>query len=148
MGDGAPEPVAAEDSLDGVLGFEVLELAAGRATARVRIEDRLRQPLGLVHGGAYAALAESLASQATISGLGEGKIAVGLSNHTSFLRPVASGSIHAEALCRHRGRATWVWEVEMADDSGRSCALCRVTLAVRALEGRMPAALAGEDGAA
>ena len=61
----------------------------------------------------------------------EGRAAVGLSNHTSFLRPVTEGTVHAVARPRHRGRTTWVWEVELTDDDGRLCALSRVTIAVR-----------------
>ena len=57
---------------------------------------------------------------------------MGLSNQTSFLRPVTEGSINAVARARHRGRTTWVWEVELTDDDGRLCALTRVTVAVRA----------------
>ena len=52
----------------------------------------------------------------------DGKIAMGQSNHTSFLRPVSAGSVHAEARPRHRGRTTWVWEVDFTDDEGRLCA--------------------------
>nr|MDQ3356090.1 PaaI family thioesterase [Actinomycetota bacterium] len=55
----------------------------------------------------------------------------GLSNHTSFLRPVTTGSVHAEARRRHRGRTTWLWEADFSDDEGRLCALARVTIAVR-----------------
>ena len=56
---------------------------------------------------------------------------VGQSNHTSFLRPMSEGTIHAVARRRHRGRTTWIWDVEMTDDEGRLCALSRVTIAVR-----------------
>jgi uncharacterized protein (TIGR00369 family) len=58
-------------------------------------------------------------------------MAMGLSNQTSFLRPVTQGAINAVARVRHRGRTTWVWEVELTDDDGRLCALTRVTIAVR-----------------
>jgi uncharacterized protein (TIGR00369 family) len=54
-----------------------------------------------------------------------------MSNQTSFLRPITAGTIHAEARCRHRGRTTWVWDVDFTDDEGRLCALSRVTIAVR-----------------
>ena len=54
-----------------------------------------------------------------------------ISNQTSFLRPITEGTIHAEARRRHRGRTTWVWEVEITDDHGRLCALVRMTIAVR-----------------
>jgi 1,4-dihydroxy-2-naphthoyl-CoA hydrolase len=73
-----------------------------------------------------------LASEATVSAVhGEGMIAVGLSNHTSFLRPVFAGTVHAEARRLHRGRSTWLWEVHLKDDENRLCAVSRVTLAIR-----------------
>jgi 1,4-dihydroxy-2-naphthoyl-CoA hydrolase len=61
----------------------------------------------------------------------DGNTAQGLSNQTSFLRPILAGTIHARAIRRHRGRTTWVWEVEFTDDAGRLCALTRMTIAVR-----------------
>jgi uncharacterized protein (TIGR00369 family) len=56
---------------------------------------------------------------------------MGLSNQTSFLRPITEGTIHATARPRHRGRTTWVWEVDFHDDAERLCALSRMTIAVR-----------------
>jgi uncharacterized protein (TIGR00369 family) len=119
-------------TLDDVLGFELVEASGERCRARFAVERRVQQGLGLVHGGAYAALAESLVSWSTIVGVGEpGVLVVGQSNHTSFLRPVRAGSVRAEGAPRHRGRTTWIWDVEFTDDGGRVCALSRVTLAVR-----------------
>jgi len=124
--------IAAERTLDGTLGFETLEIGDERATGRVEVSDRVRQPFGIVHGGVFAALAESLASMATYEAVAPGgEIAVGSSNHTSFVRPVLEGHVHAVARRRHRGRTTWVWEVDFTDDEGRLCALSRVTMAVR-----------------
>jgi uncharacterized protein (TIGR00369 family) len=57
---------------------------------------------------------------------------VGLSNQTSFLRPTFDGEIRAVARRQHRGRSTWVWEVEMSDHQDHLCALSRVTVAVAA----------------
>jgi 1,4-dihydroxy-2-naphthoyl-CoA hydrolase len=103
---------------------------------RFAVEDRVRQPFGLVHGGAFAALAETMVSLATHTTVSQqGDFAVGQSNHTSFLRPVTAGSVHAEGHARHRGRTTWVWDVEFTDDEGRLCAISRVTLAVRPAPG-------------
>ena len=97
--------------------------------------DNVRQPYGIVHGGAYATAAESLASAATYMAVrDQGMVAMGQSNHTSFLRPVSEGTVHATGTARHRGRTTWVWEVEFTDDQGRLCALTRVTMAVRSAE--------------
>lgn len=133
MAEASPPPaLALERTLDGTLGFEILESGEQRARGRVEVGDRVKQPFGIVHGGVYAALAESITSIATYRAVADtGMIAVGSSNHTSFLRPVTHGTIHAEARRRHRGRTTWVWEVDITDDEGRLCAMSRVSLAVR-----------------
>src|SRR4051812_41396741 len=124
--------MAAEDTLDSHLGFEFIEIKEDSARASVPVTNRVRQPYGLVHGGVYAALAESLASIATAAAVwDDGNIAVGLSNATSFMRPATTGVVHAQATRRHRGRTTWVWDVDMTDDEGRLCATTRVTMAVR-----------------
>jgi 1,4-dihydroxy-2-naphthoyl-CoA hydrolase len=127
---------------DALYGLEVTDASPEEVRGVVAVSDQLKQPAGLVHGGVYAAIAESLASLGTMIGVyDEGKVAMGLSNHTSFLRPITSGTIHARALCRHTGRTTWVWEVEMVDDGGRLCVLTRMTVAVRDLpEHRVPEA--------
>jgi uncharacterized protein (TIGR00369 family) len=119
-------------TLEDVLGFELLETGEDAATGRFAVEDRVRQPFGIVHGGVYAAMAESLASWATALVVGpEGYLAMGQSNFTSFLRPVSEGTVHVEARRRHRGRSSWVWEVDFTDEQGRLCATTRVTMAVR-----------------
>jgi 1,4-dihydroxy-2-naphthoyl-CoA hydrolase len=119
-------------TLDGALGFEITELGEELSRGRFEVTDAVRQPFGVVHGGAFAAFAETLASASTYTAVqSEGNIAMGQSNHTSFLRPASSGTVHAEARRRHRGRTTWVWEVDFTDDEGRLCALSRVTMAVR-----------------
>jgi uncharacterized protein (TIGR00369 family) len=93
---------------------------------------RLTQPFGLVHGGVFATVAETLASLGTYLAVAEeGKHAMGLSNATSFLRPVTRGAIHATARAIHRGSTTWIWDVEMRDDDDRLCAVTRMTIAVR-----------------
>jgi len=120
-----------EETLDGVLGFEVLEMGADHAKARFDVENKHRQPFGIVHGGVYATLAEGLCSGATYRQvMGDGKIAVGSSNHTSFLRPVSEGVVTADARAIHRGRTSWVWEVDFTNSDGKRCAVSRVTLAV------------------
>ena len=129
-------PAQPQSTLDDALGFEYLEPEGDVVRARFDVTDRVRQPFGLVHGGAYAALAESLASAATfIAVAGNGEMAMGLSNHTSFVRPATRGTVHAAGRCRHRGRTTWLWEVDFTDDAQRLCAVSRVTMAVRPHEG-------------
>lgn len=115
-------------------GLELVELADGEVRARVPVREEVKQPLGLVHGGLYASLAESMTSLATAIGvLGDGATATGMSNSTSFLRPILAGTVHAHAIRLHRGRTTWVWDVTFTDDQGRTCAVTRMTIAVRPL---------------
>jgi 1,4-dihydroxy-2-naphthoyl-CoA hydrolase len=129
---GARDLVPEDECLDGVLGFEVVELGEERAVARFPIANRVKQRFGLIHGGAYAALAEMLATEATVAVVyPDGFAAMGTSNDTSFLRGARGDWITARARRRHRGRTTWVWEVDHTDDEGRLCAISRVTIAVR-----------------
>jgi 1,4-dihydroxy-2-naphthoyl-CoA hydrolase len=122
----------APGTLDDLLGFELLEASPERSRARFAAEKRVQQPLGLVHGGAYAALAESMASAAThLAVAGEGNYALGQSNATNFFRPATDGFVHAEGRPIHRGRSSWVWDVRFTDDDGKLCAVSRVTIAVR-----------------
>lgn len=125
-------PERSPGGFDTVIGLEITELTSEVAAGVVPVRDELKQIFGLVHGGVYAAIAESLASIATgIAVSSDGRTAQGLSNQTSFLRPITEGTIHGRALRRHAGRTTWVWEVEISDDEGRLCALTRMTVAVR-----------------
>ncbi len=121
-----------ERTFDALYGLEVTERSEGLIRARVAIRDAVRQPGGLVHGGVIASMAETMASMATwLAVAPDGRSAQGLSNQTSFLRPVLNGHVHAIGRARHRGRTTWVWEVEFFDDAERLCALSRMTIAVR-----------------
>jgi 1,4-dihydroxy-2-naphthoyl-CoA hydrolase len=115
-------------------GLELVSATDEEIQAKVAVRDELLQPAGLVHGGVFASIAESIASMGTWWAVHEdGKAAMGLSNQTSFLRPITKGTIHATARRRHRGRSTWVWEVDITDDDDRLCALIRMTVAVRDL---------------
>jgi 1,4-dihydroxy-2-naphthoyl-CoA hydrolase len=132
------EPVyTSPEGFDALYGLELLEVHDDLVLGQVKVRDDLRQPFGLVHGGVLASIAETLASVGTaVVVMPEGNGAMGLSNSTSFLRPITDGTIHARALRRHRGRTTWIWDVEMTDDDGRLCALTRMTIAVRPVPGR------------
>jgi uncharacterized protein (TIGR00369 family) len=117
---------------DRLYGLELVEISDTEVRARVAVRDELKQPYGLIHGGVYASLAESMASLATALGVAEeGKVAMGLANSTSFLRPITEGTVNAHAERLHRGRTTWVWDVKFSDDAGRTCAVTRMTIAVR-----------------
>ena len=123
-----PRPVTAP--YDRLYGLELLELSDTEATAQVKVCEELLQPAGLVHGGVFGSIAESLASTATGRAV-RPRTVYGLGSQTSFLRPILGGTIHARARRRHWGRTTWVWEVDFTDDDERPCALVRMTVAVR-----------------
>ena len=125
--------VPPQEGFGGLIGLVTDEVGESSARGHLVVRREVMQPWGVVHGGVYAAIAETLASWATAKAVSaEGQTAMGLSNHTSFLRPLGGGTIHALATRRHRGRTTWVWDVDMTDDEGRLCATSRVTVAVRA----------------
>ena len=125
-------PDLPEEHFDSVYGLQVVDASPKSVTAVVPVGPKVQQPFGIVHGGVYCSIAESLASIGTWLGVrDEGMIAMGVSNQTSFLRPISSGEIHASASPCHTGRSTWVWDVEMRDDEGRLCAVSRMTIAVR-----------------
>ena len=117
--------------LDGVLGLEVVEAGPDRIVATMEITERHHQPFGIVHGGIYCAIAESVASTSGfvwLSKQGPGQTAVGVNNNTDFLRSVSSGVVTAKSSPIHRGRRQQLWRVEMSDDAGRLLATSQVRL--------------------
>jgi 1,4-dihydroxy-2-naphthoyl-CoA hydrolase len=137
MAEGSSELGA--DTLEGTLGFEgYVREGDELARATMPVTNRVRQPFGIVHGGAYAALAESLCSRATFDAVAPGNVAMGQVNECTFLRPISEGTVHAVGRARHRGRTSWVWDVEMCDDEARLCALSRVVIAVRPMDRTKP----------
>jgi 1,4-dihydroxy-2-naphthoyl-CoA hydrolase len=132
----ASEPTPPQGGFDALYGLELLEVTDELVRAQVAVRAKLKQPFGLVHGGVLASIAETLASLGTaVVVMPDGMAAMGLSNHTSFVRPITEGTIHARASRRHRGRTTWIWDVEISDDAGRLCAMTRMTIAVRPMPG-------------
>jgi 1,4-dihydroxy-2-naphthoyl-CoA hydrolase len=126
------QPETAPSGFAAEIGVEWIDLDPDNARARIKVERRHLQPFGIVHGGVYASLAESLCSAATYNAVHDDDlVAMGQANDTTFLRPITGGYANASARTRHRGRTTWIWDVEISDDEGRVCALCRMTLAVR-----------------
>jgi 1,4-dihydroxy-2-naphthoyl-CoA hydrolase len=126
-----------ERTFEGYLGLEWLELTDTSARVRFEARENLKQPLGLLHGGIYSAVAESVASVATVRAVWrDGLIGSGLGNSASFLRPVTTGHVHVAATLRHHDDREWFWGHEFRDDQQRLCALVDVTIAVRPLTPR------------
>jgi 1,4-dihydroxy-2-naphthoyl-CoA hydrolase len=134
---GEAKRILARSTFDVQIGTEFLDLGPDEARARIAVGDHLQQPFGLVHGGVFSTLAESLCTAPTAKAVAsEGMTAMGQSNHTTFLRPIVEGHLNAVARPRHQGRTTWIWDVEISDDDGRLCAIARVTIAVRPAPGQ------------
>jgi uncharacterized protein (TIGR00369 family) len=132
--EGFTPAIALERCFDAMYGLELLDEGAhdGVLRGRVVIRDELRQHFGLLHGGVVAALAEALASRGTwLAVYREGKVVMGMSNETNFMRPLLEGYVHATARPVHKGCTRWVWEVKCHDDQQRLCALTTVNIAVR-----------------
>ena len=119
MGTASAEQInAVLSGFDRLYGLELVSFSDTEVRARVAVRDELKQPAGLIHGGVYASIAESMTSLATaIAVLEQGEMAMGQSNVTNFLRPITAGTVHAQATRVHRGRTTWVWDVRFSDDA-------------------------------
>ena len=114
------------------IGIEFLEAGEDYLTARMPVDHRTHQPLGLLHGGASAALAETLGSVAGLFAVDmANQYVVGLALNANHLRPVRQGWVTATARPNHLGRTTQVWSIEIIDDEGRLASVVRLTLAVR-----------------
>jgi 1,4-dihydroxy-2-naphthoyl-CoA hydrolase len=130
-----PTPlIPVERTFEGFLGLEWLSLTDESAHVQFRVREDLKQPLGLMHGGIYCSVAESVASVATVRAVwNDGMIGSGLSNSASFLRPVTGGVVDVLARLRGHDEREWTWGHEFRDEQGRLCALVDVTIAVRSL---------------
>ncbi len=111
------------------LGLRFTAAGPEKFRAELTVDESHKQPYGLVHGGVYAAMIETVCSTgAAISVLERGRSAVGLENSTSFLKAVRSGRLVCEAVPLVQGRNSQVWEGVVRDDRGRLVAKGRVRL--------------------
>lgn len=120
-----------ENTIDSTLGIEITELGDDFVRGRMPVDQRTRQPFGLLHGGASVVLAESLGSLAGNLCLDPSTaVAVGLEISANHLRAVTDGFVTGTARPIHVGRTTQVWDIRIEDDQGRMTCISRLTLAV------------------
>lgn len=125
-----------------MIGLEFTKVTYDEVRAELPVTPDLHQPYGLVHGGIYSAMIETLASVGTaIHAMPQGRNTVGLENNTSFLKAVRRGTLHGIATPLTRGKRTHVWRVDVRDDDDRLVATGRVRMIC--LE--QDAAVAGES---
>ena len=117
------------------LGVEFLELGPDRVIARIPVEGNT-QPYGILHGGATAALCETVASIGTALVVGLDKQVVGIELNVNHIRAVREESITATGVPLHVGKTTAVWDMRVHDDDGNLVAASRLTLVIRHPDGR------------
>lgn len=127
--DDATAPFTAEDlrgTLIERLGIELEEMSPERTSGRMPVAGNT-QPAGLLHGGASAALAETLASVAAQLHAGPGRAATGVDLNATHHRAVTSGWVQGVATAVHLGRSTAAYEIVLTDDRGRRVCSARLT---------------------
>ena len=118
-------------SLIGHLGIEFVEFGEDHLVARMPVDHRTRQPVGVLHGGASVALAETLASWASTFTVDRDQAhCVGMEINANHIRPVTSGSVTGVASPIALGRRTQIWDIRITDDDGRLVCVSRCTMAV------------------
>ncbi|ART69812.1 MULTISPECIES: PaaI family thioesterase [Mycobacteriaceae] len=115
---------------DNVIGLKYVELSPDGGRAQLTITDELLQPWGIMHGGVYCAIVESLASVSAHVWLSEhgGGTVVGVNNNTDFLRAIGSGTVTAVSTPIHRGRRQQLWLITITDENDKLVARGQVRL--------------------
>src|SRR5437868_10600575 len=114
-----------------VLGITILELTPTQVVATMPVDERTRQPFGILHGGASVALAETVASLGAVMNVDLDKSsAVGPEINANHLRAKHEGMVTATATPFHVGRSTQVWDIRIVDEEERPVCISRCTLAV------------------
>ncbi len=124
-------PDAFKNTMAETLGMELIEFEKGRVVIEMPVDHRTHQPMGLLHGGASVALAETIASMGGWYLVAEeGKVVVGQEINANHLRPVKSGKVKGIGECIHQGKSSHVWEVKIYDEKEKLVCISRCTLAV------------------
>jgi 1,4-dihydroxy-2-naphthoyl-CoA hydrolase len=119
------------NTLLGSLGIEITELQKGRVVATMPVDDRTRQPFGLLHGGASVALAETVASVGAFELVDkENEVVVGLEINANHIRAKKDGLVTAVGTVLHQGKTTMVWDIKITDEEEKLVCISRCTIAV------------------
>ena len=121
-------PFEGQSPFDKLVGIRVKEASPDRVVAVLPVTESLHQNHGILHGGVYSTIIETVASVGAFLWLEGDGVPVGISNHTQFLRSVRSGELQAEATPLTRGRSTQLWQVGVTDEAGRLVAHGQVRL--------------------
>ena len=119
------------NTLLGSLGIEITDLQKGKVTATMPVDDRTRQPFGLLHGGASVALAETVASVGAFELVDkQNEVVVGLEINANHIKAKRDGYVTAIGTVLHHGKTTMVWDIKITDEEEKLICISRCTIAV------------------
>ncbi|MEH7387453.1 hotdog fold thioesterase [Bacillus sp. JJ1521] len=120
-----------ENTLISALGITIEEVTPERVTATMPIDERTRQPFGVLHGGASVALAETVASVGTYNLVDkETEGCAGLEINANHVRSKSSGTVKAIGTPLHKGKTTMVWDIKIIDEEENLICVSRCTMAI------------------
>lgn len=120
-----------QNTMVSYLGIEFTEIGSDYIEATMPVDHRTKQPIGLLHGGAYVVLAETLGSVASSLTIDTEKYAcVGLEINANHLKSVREGSVRGIAKPIHLGKSTQVWEIKIFNAGDKLCCISRITMAI------------------
>ena len=119
-----------EGNMVGLLDIQFTRIGDDEIEATMPVDHRTHQPFGLLHGGASAALAETLGSMAGYLMTRDGQCVVGTELNATHHRAVSQGKVRGVCQPLHLGRQNQSWEIVIFDEQGRRCCTCRLGTAV------------------
>jgi 1,4-dihydroxy-2-naphthoyl-CoA hydrolase len=120
-----------KNTLIEALGIEITHVEEGKVIATMPVDERTRQPYGILHGGASVALAETVASLGAYELVNKETEAVaGLEINANHIRPKTDGVVRAVGTVLHRGKTTMVWDIKITDEQDRLICVSRCTMAI------------------
>lgn len=119
------------------VGIDYVDFGPEHLTARMPVNEKTRQPYGILHGGASCLLAETVGSHASMLCVNpENEYCVGLEINANHIRPATQGHVYATARPIHLGKSTHVWDIRIRDDADKLVCIARLTMMVKS--GRAP----------
>lgn len=109
------------------LNIEFIDAGEDFLTAKMPVDSRVYQPMGILHGGATVALAETVGSAASRMIIRDGAIIKGIEINANHLKSVSTGYVFATAKVIHQGRTTHLWEIRVVNDQGQLISICKLT---------------------
>lgn len=120
-----------KNTLSDHLGIEFLTIGDNSIRAKMPVDDRTKQPMGLLHGGASVVLAETLGSIAALHCVDiETQTIVGLEINANHIKSAKSGWVYGEVKPIHIGRTTHIWQIEIKNEEDKLMCISRITIAV------------------